>query len=198
MITLPQDYASLLYMVQDPNRPHKIIRLPSDEEIYEVDLNTRIIKTPQFLSVQQDHRSEWIYFQCARYYDGVDLSTQTCIVQYNNANPYPKKRGYIYCVPFIDIETLKDEEKIIIPWLIEGPITAYSGKVEFAFKFYSMNSSGRYNFALNTLPATSQILTGMDIFKESENYIYDPDTIEDIYDKIAKIEQHDLYWIKLE
>jgi hypothetical protein len=38
----------------------------------------------------------------------------------------------------------------------------------------------------------------MDVFEESENYIYDPDTIEDIYDRISKIEQHDLYWIKLE
>lgn len=198
MISTPQDYQSLLYLIQNPNRPSVIIPLPKDEPIYEVDLKTRIINGPDLLSVRYDHKAEWIYFKVDRYFDNVDLATMNCIIQYNNANPDKKKRGYVYAPPFIDIVTLKDENKIIIPWLIEGPATAYEGKVEFALKFYRMASNGVLLFNLNTLSTVSNVLKGMDIFEETENYVYDQDTIEEIYARIEEVSrQSDLYWIEV-
>ena len=57
MITARDDYLDLLYRVQDPNRQDKIIQLPADEPIYVVDLNTRKIEAPKFLSVEYDHNA---------------------------------------------------------------------------------------------------------------------------------------------
>ena len=199
MITTPKDYQSLLYLIQDPNRPTKIIQLPVDETIYEVDLNTRKIAAPEFLSVEKDHRAEWIYFKVDRWFDNTDLSTVNCIFQYNNADKNPKKKGYIYAPPFIDVTTYADEGKIIIPWCIEGPATAYAGKVEFSIKFYKMSSDGSLIYNLNTQPAVSKVLQGMDVFEETENYIYEQTTVEEIYARIEEISrQNDIYWLKME
>ena len=75
MITAREDYLDLLYRVQDPNRQDKIIKLPADEPIYEIDLDSRTIKAPKFLSVEYDHNSETIYFSVDRFFDNIDLSS---------------------------------------------------------------------------------------------------------------------------
>ena len=43
MITSPEDYQKHLYEIQNNNFPTKAILLPTDETIYEVDLNKRTI-----------------------------------------------------------------------------------------------------------------------------------------------------------
>jgi hypothetical protein len=58
--------------------------------------------------VKQDHNAETIYFKADRYFDGVDLSTTTCVVQYLNASTDTKKNGYIYLVPYIDTTTFEE------------------------------------------------------------------------------------------
>lgn len=199
MITAREDYLELLYRIQDPNRQNQIIRLPKDEPIYNIDLNQRTIETPKFLSVEYDHNAETIYFAVDRFYDNVDLSTVFCVVQYENANPDKTKRGYIYAVPYFDITTLAKENKILFQWVIEGPATAYSGKVTFSIKFYKISSDKIYEYVLNTQPTTSQVLHGMNIEQNSENYIYDSSTVEEIYQRIEEVSRtSDLYWIILE
>ena len=157
MITTPADYLSLLYLIQDQNRQTIAITLPKDEHIYNIDLNTRTIEAPNFLSLEYDHNAETIYFKVDRYYDNIDLARDDIhiIIQYENANPNTKKRGYIYAPPFVDITTLEEENKILFPWVIEGPATAFSGNVTFAVKFYKLNPRGEYELNLNTLPTNS-------------------------------------------
>lgn len=198
MITTPADYLSLLYLIQDQNRQTLAITLPKDEQIYNIDLNARTVEAPKFLSVEYDHNAETIYFKVDRYYDNMDLARDDIyiVIQYENANPDSKKKGYIYAPPFIDIETLKEENKILFPWVIEGPATAYSGAVTFSIKFYRLNRFGEYELNLNTLTSKSQVLHGMNIYKTSENYLYDAPTVEAIYQRIEEVEKsNDLYWI---
>ena len=63
-----------------------------------------------------------------RYYDGVDLSNTTGIVQYINA----KKESHIYAIPFYDIVTF--EGKILFPWCIDGAATKKAGDIKYSFK----------------------------------------------------------------
>ncbi len=210
MITARDDYLDLLYRVQDPNRQDKVIKLPADEPIYEVDLDTRKIGAPKSLSVEYDHNAETIYFRVDRFYDNVDLSTMFCVVQYQNANPDKSRGGYIYPVPYFDITTEAENNKMLFQWAIEGPATAYSGKVTFSIKFYKISSvtidsaDGHstelkvYDYVLNTQPSTSEVLHGLDIMATSENYYFEASEVEKIYQEIEKVRRtNDLYWIVL-
>lgn len=200
MITSPKDYDELLYKLQDYNRTYQIIPLPKDEPIYEIDLNTRKIVAPDFLSVEYDHNAETIYFKCDRYFDCVDLARDdiTIVIQYENANPKKNERGFLYLPLYVDTLTFKDEGKIAFPWVIEGPATAYSGTVTFSIRFYRIDKDGVYDFNLNTLSSTSKVLHGMQI-QNTENFIIAPTVIDDIYDKISKLNKDfDVYWIDLE
>ena len=181
MITIPSEYSELLYKIQDKNAPIEAALIPSDEPIYSIDLNSRTIEAPEFLSVQHEHDAEVIFFEVDRYYDNMDLSETTCVIQYVNAN----NESYVYAVPFMDAFTHKD--KLIIPWQISGAVTAYPGTVSFIFRFFIMDKDSYYEdpsnntlipgpngvkfyYNLATLPATSKILYGMSPEFSAEEY----------------------------
>lgn len=198
MKTTSQEYCSLLYKIQNANRQTEIIAIPTDEPIYEIDLNKRIINGPQLLSVTNDHNSETIYFKCDRYFDTMDLANTHCVVQYQNANPSSKAAGFIYPVPYIDISTFADEKKIAFPWVIEGPATAYSGDVVYSIKFYILSDDGlEFIYVLNTMASKGKVLQGMDVLKTTENYIFEaPDPIEQLIQRVDNVEAGTtLYWI---
>ena len=62
MFATAEEYVQQLWQLQNKNMPTKAILLPSDEIIYNIDLNTRTIETPSFLSITQDQDAETIYF----------------------------------------------------------------------------------------------------------------------------------------
>ena len=210
MITAFDDYRDLLYRVQDPNRQDRVINLPVDEPLYHIDLDTRTVEAPEFLSVEYDHNSETIYFCVDRFYDNIDLATMFCVIQYQNANPEVKKGGYIYPVPYFDITTKAEENKMLFQWALEGPATAYAGTVTFSIKFYKISAitvdhiDGTseqlrvYDYVLNTLPKESKVLHGLDVLATTENYYIESYEIERIYQEIEKVRRtNDLYWIML-
>lgn len=203
MITSPTDYNELLHQINSNNKQNQITQLPKDEPTYEINLATRTIDAPQFLSVQYDHRAETIYFKCARYFDMKDLASDniTVLIQYKNADSEAKKNGYIYVPTYKDVITFADEEKIAFPWVIEGPATAFAGDVTFSIKFYQTTrtedgKSIKYLYNLNTQPSKSKVLHGMEfVGNNSENYQYDVSTVEEIYDRLSTLERgFDLYW----
>ena len=51
-----------LYEIQTKNAPSNVY-LPLVENTYDIDLKTREIHGPNFISVQRDHKSEIIYFK---------------------------------------------------------------------------------------------------------------------------------------
>lgn len=202
MITTPEEYFAKLYQIQDNNLPTIALLLPSDETIYNVDLNSRMIEAPEFLSTETDHFAETIYFKVDRYFDNMDLTKTVCIIQYENDSAVnadgDPAGGFAYLVPFYDITHFEEENKILIPWAIGGPATAAAGNVTFAIRFYKFNAEGTsLTYNLNTLPATSKILHGMNvIFNENENFIIPDTTVEMIYQEIDTIRsQTDLTWI---
>ena len=213
MITAPKDYFDLLYKIQNSNRQSTAILLPRDEAIYDIDLNTRKINVPEFLSVEKEHLAEVIYFKVDRYFDNIDLTSTVCIIQYINKNAKDvdgnPAGGFAYLAPFIDVQTYADENKILIPWFIGGPATAAAGPIEFAFKFYRLREElNQYNetiqtkfveYELNTLPASSKILYGMDIVDDDEqNFIIESTMVEQIFSRIDTLsKQVGVYWVDL-
>ncbi len=168
MITTPQEYNEKLHLIQNSENSKIAILCPSDEKIYKIDLNSRSIESPEFLSVAKDHFAETIYFEMDRFYDHVDLSTTTAIVQFENA----KKEPHLYAIPFLDITTKPG--KIIFPWCIDGAATALAGNVKYSFKFYHTfkDEQGNvlFDLDLNTKPANGKILVGLDVDKNTEEY----------------------------
>lgn len=104
------------------------VALPYDEPIYKIDLNTRTIETPKFLSVLEDHNSEIIWFKVDRFYDDFDLYGCTCLIQYKNAL---KEQHVCMVVPKVIKES--NHDVLYIPWPISGAATKAAGKIEFAF-----------------------------------------------------------------
>ena len=169
MITDSKEYFDILYRIQDENPPVIATLVPSYEPFMEIDLDTRTISVPEFMSINKDHRSETVYFKCARYYNDVDLSQMCGIIQYINA----AGEGRIYKIPFYDLDTCSADNSMLFPWCIEGEATKKAGDVQFSVRFFKLNATGTHLiYNLNTLPAVSKVKEGM-------NFEY-----EDIYSEI--------------
>ncbi len=179
MITTPEEYIRNLWGIEvtnaageaeNPynNRPVMSIILPSDERIFDVDLSTRTISVPTFLSVAKDHRAETVYFLVDRYYEYKDLAQTSCMVEFVNA----AGEGGYYPVPFYDISSYPkyiDEDdvghdaKMLIPWCIEGDVTKQAGNVQFILRFYQLDESGtEFIYNIRTQIANGTVLNGMD------------------------------------
>lgn len=185
-------YTDMLYDLQtSKDTPLVIDLLPEKHQIIDVDLNTRTIKVPQFLSVQFDHNAEVVYFRMPRYFCGVDLATTTCVVQYINADG---DLG-LYCVPFYDLTHFDYDENgiaspmILLPWALGGLATVSAGKVEFNLRFYIIDgSTKKFNFNLSTQVATGVILHGMDLEEDMiEQFRLDSNVTEQIYQSMRQM-----------
>ena len=170
MVTTAQEYFANLDLLQNVNQPAYAL-LPTDENIYEIDVNTRTIAAPKFLSIEKDYKSETIYFSIDRHVSYMDLSQTCCIIQYNNANT--KEGTRFYPVPFYDVYKLAHLDKIVFPWCLDAHVTGTPGTVEFSIRFFKIGEAINereeavkvLTYNLNTLPATSEVLGG---FKEQQ------------------------------
>lgn len=195
MITPSQEYYNNLWRIKTFNPPTVAILLPSTEKIYNIDLNSRTVEAPEFLSVEQDHYSEIIYFKVDRWYDTMDLLDTTCLIQYTNKAT--GKSGF-YAVPFYDsISSLADNDgkhKIIFPWAVDGIATEKAGDLEYSIKFFAINPEGEIIYNLNTIPATTKILKGLN---PTNNQVGDLNATqyESLWAAIKEIQaRDDLYW----
>lgn len=145
---------------------------PETEPRFIVNSDKREIEIPdefKFLAVKTDHVSEKIYFEVDRYFDGEDLSTKACVVQYINTGDGGSVEG-IYPVTYIDLNTNPD--KIIFRWEVDNNVSKYAGMVSFSVRFYTISDDNRFTYSWNTIPAQLPILdtinnTGNTV---SENY----------------------------
>ena len=175
MITGSAEYKEYLRQLAiSYNPPNVLIRIPANEPIYEVNLNTRVIQAPSTLGVEADHEAELIYFIMDRYYDNIDLYQCIGAIQFKNA----KNEEYIYIIPAYD--TLSVPGKIIFAWNIQSPVTKYGGNVQFSFKFFKIDkASGELLYELNTLVAKSKVLIGW-AYKDGANHNYNQFTVDQI------------------
>lgn len=208
MKTSEKEYNELLYVVQDPNNlinEPVYYRIPVDEPIYTIDLNTREIEAPEFLSVTDDHNAEVIWFKVERFFDDVDLYGTTCWIQYINA----LKEDYVtVTIPRV-IED-NNHNTLYIPWPIHGPATKAAGNITFSFQFFKIGENKKVYFSLHTKPATSKILYGLHIdpVKFIENGEVDDSQIDPQYSEFLRMYQeltqayttlskdYELYWLE--
>lgn len=141
----------------NPAQPdYSLLRIPSKEPTFEVDLNKRTIKVPaEFspLAVQGDHRAEIIYFKMARFFDAVDLDTKDIRILWKRSD---KVLGVSSAI-FKDTK----EEEIYFGWVINEDVTKYSGAITFSIDVYSTEGN-EINYRLSTLPVTVKINAGLD------------------------------------
>ncbi len=197
MKTISTEYYHNLYKIQqDNNLPSLAILLPSTENIYEINLNTRVVEAPEYLGTKTDHVAEVIYFKCDRFFDYMDLAETNIVIQYENA---AGEKG-LYPVPFVDVATCSLENKMLIPWCVDGNVTAQAGEVKFSIRFYKIDVDGNYvTYMLTTLPAKSEVYDTQDVISEdAEKFVVNPSQYEYLVDRINQLADHvDLEWIVL-
>lgn len=194
-----------LYEIQENNKP-QLAQMFYANKYFNIDLASRTIESPEYLSVLKDHQAENVYFRINRFCDYMDLSTTTCVVQYKVRDEKGKIVTGIYPVPYYDIITEQGdpetgaEDKLIFPWCIDGRASQNAGPIEYAIRFYKIDRDGtKFTYNLNTLPATSKIMYGLDVKDNDLNGQYTlPDEVA--YDfllaEIVKAQGRDTFWIE--
>lgn len=186
-----------LYDIQAKHAPSNVY-LPFAHNIYEVDLNTRKIDGPAYLSVRRDHKAEVIYFKLDRYFDYMDLSNTVCIIQYLIPDENIPR---IYIVPFFDTSTYFKDNKILIPWVVGGAVTSKAGKVEYSIRFYKIQRENdndiKLIYNLSTLPTTSEILYSLEGDGEIMNVAYDVEIATHWQDLIDQVKNSQTSWTVL-
>lgn len=187
-ITSEQEYLAQLHQIQNLNPP-SVALLPKAEQVYDIDLVTRTIKAPEFLSVAHDHKSETVYFRVDRFFDYMDLSNTVCVIQYIS----PDNEPHIYAVPFYDISTEKDSNKMLLPWCIDGAATKKAGVIKYSVRFYLVEGekeTAKLIYNLNTIPTSSKVLYGMNVQETKDNFNSPFDIPAEGYDTLlAKIQE---------
>ena len=205
MITTAEEYNKNLHLINNPNPP-AYATLPSADNIYNIDVVTREIDAPKFLSVQKDHKSETIYFIIDRFVDYMDLATTCCAITYTNLTA---NRSRIYTVPFYDIYSYAKENKMVFPWCLDANVAQEKGKVEFAIQFYKVGEvpdeqngglKKILTYSLNTLPAKSEVLAGIQMKDTDESYLLEATQYQDLDARLSRLEAPTLavYWTILD
>lgn len=140
----------------------KYTRLPLDENLFEINADTRTIAIPQAfaqngISVQSDEVAETLYFKIDRYYDATDLAMQNVFIEWKNA---AGEEGV--SLPWIfDVES--EPNYIIFGWPLSSRITGTAGTVQFAVRFYTQDEGApdRLAYSFSTLPHTATIKPGL-------------------------------------
>lgn len=196
MITDSNEYINFLKDIQDSGTL-TYSTLPVNESRFFIDANKRSVSIPlefPFLAVRYDHCSETVYFEIDRYFDSVDLSQHTCIVQFKNKDKLGNVSEGYYLVPIMDITSI--EGKIIFGWSIENAATKYAGDIEFSIRFYSIEEDEdgiRFLYNFNTIPSKSTILDTLQV--HNKEYLYPSEfeiwvaKIDEIAEKIERAEK---------
>lgn len=205
MITTYEEYNSSLHLINNANPPI-YAKLPDANNIYNIDAFTREVDAPKFLSVEKDHKSETVYFIVDRFVDYMDLATTCCVITYTNVAANISR---IYHVPFYDIYTYATEQKMLLPWCLDANVAVKNGKVKFAVQFYKVGEAPDeenggtkkiLTYSLNTIPAVSEVLPGMEIAKMDSNYLLNATQYNDLDDRLKRLEDpiKAVYWTKLD
>lgn len=187
-------FAALEYaQEQGLNISNKFFRLPLEEPMFEVDMDTRMISVPTAfknngLGVQGDTRAEIVFFKVPRYYDVMDLNPDmnnvgsAWVVQWQNTNNKVVKSGnspVIFTDAANEIITKADGtteniEYVLLGWVITNEMTESSGNLEFALRFYTLDSQDGENvvtYSLATQKAGCPIKGSLDL--DVKNIVYD-------------------------
>lgn len=156
------------------SKGRRFTMLPLDEDVFEVNANTKEIKVPDNfrkngIAVEGDELAEVVYFEIDRFYDATDLDSVQCYIQWENANG---DKGV--SLPWvIDIESKPN--KMIIGWALSSALTKVPGNIKFSLRFYQM-AENQLVFSFSTLTASAQVKQTLSL--DIENIVPDASEIE--------------------
>lgn len=167
-ITTLEEYFCHLKNIYDlPARKDKFLMLPLDEEMFEINADTRTITIPPNfrkagIGVQGDVIAETLLFKVNRFFDTMDFNNCDIFVQWEG----PAAAGqdpvqYVYPVTMIDIETYADEGKMVFGWPVSENLTATSGNIKFSVRFIKTDASNKVVYSFSTLTAQAVINPGL-------------------------------------
>lgn len=202
MITTAEQYLQDLWLLYSENMPTKAILLPSDEIIYEIDLDTRIVKSPSFLSVKKDQAAETIYFLIDRFFGEVDLATTACIIEFRNNEG---TESY-YPVPFYDIFTysshvVNDYVEVSVNSGTYKPNTYYvmqDGEYVLSAKEYDEEE---IYYTINDLSSNKKYIVATvdeNNYTAGKYYFFDEEAQEYILDLSNGFDTNKIYYISLD
>ena len=163
----------------------------------DVDLSKREIKLPSsfyadFLDVQNDHLAAEIWFRMDRYFDDVDLSRTTCVVEYINA------AGEGRICPILSVDTVTFSGQLCVCWQVGREATKQAGKIKFILHFYTLDIKDDklvYSYSLSTRPCEATILKSLDkTVALDKAYDYSAEVINEIYGRLLAVEQKAVLW----
>lgn len=111
----------------------KYVRVPVDEDVFEIDADARTITVPKTsfakngVGVVGDELAEILYFKMARFFDIADLgsSDMEIYIQWENASgEQGVSKAYAK-----DVES--DKDKVYFGWALSSAITAKAGNIKF-------------------------------------------------------------------
>ena len=135
----------------------KFSMLPLDEDVFEIDANTRTITVPPAfakngISVQGDEISEVVYFKINRFFDATDLFNQDIMIEW--IAPSNLKGYSVPTVKVLDETT----NYVIFGWALAGAITEKPGDVTFSVRFYKYDDdNNKIQYSLSTLTQKAKI-----------------------------------------
>ena len=188
------------------------------EEIFYIDLNTRVIDIPEKfkseLAVKGDHKAETIWFALNRYFDGHDLlphgtkvnetTEGVWAVQVQNA------AGKAYLLPVDEYvvpreggkyplkgnKTIShinfDEDEFLLGWAIPRDVTEVAGNVSLSLRYFEFNSSDTdliYN--IGTKPITMRVADTMYFTENTESITPKKSTLETLVAEIQSFRGDD-------
>lgn len=155
-------------------RPDYVL-IPSDEEPFVIDANTREIKVPtssfgKCAGVVGDNMCEIITFTIDRYFDYIDLANARICIQWKLPGA-DGEEGISY-IGLRDLITTSG--KIRFGWPLTKELTKTAGNITFAIRFYKekviTNPDGseqtQFAYLFNTKTATIPIVAGLNVSGE--------------------------------
>lgn len=106
----------------------------SDENLSYIDENKNITIDPSQVNLTQESFSQFIPFQMSRYYDGVDLTSKSLQIMFENS-----KGGSSIEVP---VNVKYNNDKIRFGWLVSDNATAVAGNVKIEIQAIGRTSKG--------------------------------------------------------
>lgn len=135
------------------------MRLPADEEIFQINANTRVINVPAAfrsngIAVVGDQYAETLWFKIDKYYDIQDLGAKNVSIRIYWEQPGTKIAGY--SVPQYH-DVWSEAGQLYFGWVIPGIITKNAGNLVFSIRFTSGGTPENPEYAYSTLPQTLKV-----------------------------------------
>lgn len=158
-----------------------LLLMPADEEIFEINANTRTITVPTSIKksgvgVYGDHMAEMLVLSIDRYFDNKDLLDTQVAINWSFTGAGEKTSTEIKSVEAFAPNADLNPDKVIFGFIINKEMTPKKGTLTFSVTFYTQNS-GDITYSLNTLTAsvaindTLPLVDPTKVTSDSDNYI---------------------------